>query len=79
MDVVGLQHATQVGFVGSPAAQPLECGFLIAEGFQEGEGEFSAVEGLLRQGGNGFLYLNGVHAILRSGGSGSVPRLRISR
>ena len=79
VDVVGLQHAAQVGFIGSPAAQPLERGFLIAEGFQEGEGEFSAVEGLFRQGGDGFLYLNSVHKVLRSGGSGSVPRLRISR
>ena len=61
VDVVGLQDAAQVGLVGRAGAQPLDRGFLVAEGLQEGERELAAVERQLGKRRYGFLDLDGVH------------------
>ena len=70
MDVVGLEDAAQVGLVRLALAQPLDRRLLVAEGFEEGERELGRVERLLGQSRNGFLDLNGVHAM------GAPPRSR---
>ena len=47
VNIAGLQHSAQVGFVGFPFTQPLEGRFLVAESLQEGEREFRSIECLL--------------------------------
>lgn len=45
VDVIGLQHAAEVGFVRHARAQALQRGFLVAEGFEELKGEFLPAKG----------------------------------
>ena len=61
VDVVGLKDAAEIGLVRRAAAQALERGVLVPEGFEEANGKFLPVEGLLGQFGNGLFDLNGVH------------------
>ena len=61
VDVVGLEDAAKVGFVGLARAQALERRFLVAEGLQEGERELRRVERLLGQGRYCFFDLDSVH------------------
>lgn len=63
MEIVGLQHGAHVGLIRRAAAQPLEPGVLVAEGFQKGIGECGPVEGFFREGRYGLLNPNGVHCI----------------
>ena len=49
VNVVGLQHAAEVGLVGGARAQALEGGVLVTEGLQEGIGELVPVKGLQRK------------------------------
>ena len=51
VDVVGLEDAAAVGAVGVALAEAFEGGFLVAEGGEEGEGEFGRVEGRFGEGG----------------------------
>jgi hypothetical protein len=49
--------------VGVAAAEALEGGFLVAEGGQEGEGEFGGIEGSFGELGDGFFDFDCVHSI----------------
>ena len=56
--------ASDVGLIGVSAPETLDCRRLIAESLQERVGKTLRVEWLLRQSGNGFFDLNGVHGKL---------------
>ena len=44
VNIAGLQHAAEVGFVGPASAQSLERGVLVAEGLQEGKGKLVPIK-----------------------------------
>jgi len=69
MDVVGLKDAAQVRLVRLALPQALEGRLLVAEGFQEREGELLPIERPLGQRGDRLLNLDGVH------GPSGTPRL----
>jgi hypothetical protein len=56
--------ASDVGLIGVSAPKPLDGSRLVAESLQERVGKALRVERLLRQSGNGFFDLNGVHGKL---------------
>jgi len=60
VDVVGLQDAADIGLVRCAGAQPLDRRVLVAEGHEEGIGEFGRIKGLLGKFGHGLFDFNGV-------------------
>lgn len=48
VDIVCLEHTTEIGLVGFTLAQTLEGSFLVPEGLKKGIGEFHRVKGSLR-------------------------------
>ncbi len=62
VDVVGLKDAAEVGLVRLALAQALDRRLLVAEGFEEREGELGRVERLLRQRRNGLFNFDRVHS-----------------
>jgi hypothetical protein len=63
VDVIALEEAADIGLVGRACTQPLDRGFFIPEGEQEGEGELGRVERLARQLRYGLLDLDSVHGV----------------
>lgn len=61
VDVVCLEYAAEVGFVGCARTQAFDGGGFVAEGFEEGVGEGCRVKGVFCKVGDGLFDLNGVH------------------
>ena len=64
VDVVAQQDAAgDLRAIAVAGAQPFERGFLVAEGGEEGIGEFRRIEGLKREIGYGLFDFYGVHGV----------------
>lgn len=64
VNLVGLEHPSDVGLIRRPGAQPFEGRFLVTESLQEGVREFDRIERGIGQRRNCLFYLNCVQLLI---------------